>query len=167
MSYRIWYPQLDVFDCIRRLALLLAYRPTSTTAVERILITDFFLANPPLLHSVHMPSETRGHFRDLQIPRPEKGFLTFPAAPLLFHKMEPIQSKALREMTGKGLLRREPLENRQLALSESGLSLMKEDLPYSEGERAIAAFLACEFADLNGGELEELRQRTGLRRLAS
>jgi hypothetical protein len=114
-----------------------------------------------------MPSETRQHFRELQIPRPEKGFLTFPAAPLLFHKMEPIQSKALREMTGKGLLRREPLGNRQLALSESGLSLMREDLPYSEGERAIAAFLAGEFADLNGGELEELRQRTGLRRLAS
>ena len=101
MSSRLWYPQLDVYDCVRRVgALLSAY--TDPPGLERLCIADFYLANPPLLHQTQMPHPTRVAFRALGIPRPDKTFLTYPAPPLLFKQMEPIQKAAMLALTGKG-----------------------------------------------------------------
>jgi hypothetical protein len=157
MAFRIWYPQLDVFDCIRRVSVLASLRPPKLASVERLLIGDFFLANPPLLHQITMPSEVRKNFMELKVRRPEKAFLSYPAAPLLFHKMEPVQRRALNAMAAKKLLDGVKLDQRQVDLTDLGRSVLCE----------LANFIAVELIAIGEDNIEDLRRRTGLRRLSA
>jgi hypothetical protein len=71
MTGRLWYPQLDIYDSIRRMAGLLSLWPSkSLPSVERLYIADFYLANPPLLHKTHMPNDVRKKFTSLNILKP-------------------------------------------------------------------------------------------------
>jgi hypothetical protein len=102
MSGRLWYPQLDIYDAVRRMAgLLLFWNPAALPSQERLYIADFYFANPPLLHKTHMTSDVRKDFNSLGIPRPEKSFVNYPTAPLLFQKMEEVQKQGFRTLTGK------------------------------------------------------------------
>lgn len=166
MSVRIWYPQLDVYDCIRRIGGLLATFPTSPS-IERLYITDFYLANPPLLHSTKMSQNTRRAFRLLKIPRPEKTFLDFPAAPLLFNKMEPIQKEAVHAMLGKGLLSIENFQLNIAKLSNRGWSAIGTTLEenFTTNESILIQFLIQDFANNSDVDIFELRKSTGLSRV--
>lgn len=167
MAFRIWYPQLDVFDCIRRVSLLASLRSPTLASLERLLIGDFFFANPPLMHKIRMPSEVRKRFIELKVGNPEKAFLSYPAAPLLFHKMEPVQRRALKAMTAKRLLDPKKFEQRQVDLTELGHSVLREQLDFTDSERDLAEFIAVELLAVGEDNIEELRKRTGLRRLSS
>lgn len=105
MSYRQWYAQLDVYDTIRRyLALLVRWKGAAPTR-DRLFISDFYLANPSLLHLTHMTADVRRAFNSLKIAKPDQTFLKYPSPPILYGKMGGIQSQALHNLTGKGLLR--------------------------------------------------------------
>ena len=165
MNCRLWYPQFDVHDGIRRLgALLTAYH--APTGVERLYITDFYLANPPLLHRTQMSREVRRSFRNLNIPRPEKTFLTYPEPQLLYKKMEPVQKEALRAMTGKGLLSLEEYQKGLGQLTDNGNAILEQLLleQISDGEGKLVRFLTFEFAPLESVDVDRLRRSTGLRR---
>ena len=165
MNGRLWYPQLDVYDSIRRFgALLTAYH--DPTGVQRLYIADFYLANPPLLHRTQMSLETRRSFRELNIPRPEVTFLTYPAPQLLYKKMEPIQKEALRAMTGKGLLSLEQFQRGLVQLTDDGKAAFKQILlgRLSDGEHELIRFLTVEFAPMENAVVDGLRRSTGLRR---
>ena len=165
MNGRLWYPQLDVYDCVRRLgALISAY--SEPPGIERLCIADFYLANPPLLHWSKMSWDTRSTFRGLRIPRPKKTFLTYPAPTLLFGKMEPVQKEALRAMGGKGLISIKQLQRGVAAFTENGEAAFTTHLAgrLAGGERDIIRFLTDEFAaNAEAGSLA-LRRSTGLRR---
>ena len=167
MTGRLWYPQLDVFDTIRRVAALLSSYE-APPGIERLYIADFFLANPPLLHRTQMPQQTRRSFNKLRIPRPEKTFLTYPAAPLLFHKMEPIQKEAIRALSGKGLISPDGLRRGLVELTASGRDLLAQTTrtQITQHEAALVAFLTHDFAASSDLGPEGLRRRTGLRRVA-
>ena len=109
MNDRLWYPQLDPYDCVRRVGVLLS-RYEESLSLQRLRIADFYLANPPLLHFAKMKKNTRHQFNALHIVRPSKSFLAFPAPALLYGKMEPIQKEALSALGGKGLLSMEGLQ---------------------------------------------------------
>lgn len=165
MSGRLWYPQLDVYDSIRRIGVLLRAfeRPPG---VERLSIADFYLANPPLLHNTTMSRETRKAFSAIEIPRPNSTFLTYPAAPLLFHKMEPIQKEALRALAGKGLISMPQFQIGITELTDSGHQVFKntESVLLTAREAALVRFLARDFATTVEAGAADLRRRTGLRR---
>lgn len=167
MAFRIWYPQLDVFDCIRRLSLLASLSPPKLSSLERMVIGDFFFANPPLLYHITMPNEVRKQFMELKVRRPEKAFLSYPAAPLLFHKMEPVQRRALKAMAAKNLLDREKFDQRQVDLTDLGREILQERLDYTSAERELAQFIAVELIAIGEDSIEDLRKRTGLRRLSA
>ena len=60
MRVRLWYPQLDVYDAIRRIVCLLnTWDMEHPPTPERMFIVDFYLANPPLLHKTNMSADTR------------------------------------------------------------------------------------------------------------
>ena len=165
MNGRLWYPQLDVYDCIRRFgALLIAYR--DPTGIERLYIADFYLANPPLLHVTKMSNETRRSFRKLNVPSPEKTFLTYPSPQLLYKKMEPIQKEALKAMTGKVLLSSEQFQKGFAQLTHDGQMSLKQILVghLSEDEKELIRFLTIEFAQMGNADVDALRRSTGLRR---
>lgn len=168
MSFRLWYPQLDVYDAIRRMGTIVARWNAPIPSPERLQIFDFYLANPPLLHNTHMPSEVRKSFNSLKIPRPEKCFVSFPSAQLLFHKMEPVQSQALSTMLGKGLLDSEAYGVGRAAATTTGISLFRDTFAelMPEAERNVCAFLTKEFASIGSENIDELRHSTGLRRTA-
>ena len=166
MSGRLWYPQLDVYDCVRRIgALLLAFG--APPGVERLSIIDFYLANPPLLHRSKMTKDTRRLFTALKIPRPEKTFLTYPAPPLLFNKMEPIQKEALRAMAGKSLLSINELQRGVAKLTERGQAAFRTApiAKLAAGEMELIRFLTEDFAPTAEAGTLELRKSTGLRRV--
>ena len=166
MTGRLWYPQLDVHDGVRRFgALLSAF--SDPPGIERLCIADFYLANPHLLHLCRMSLDLRRCFRSLKIPRPEKVFLTYPAPPLLFKKMEPIQKEAIRAMTGKELLCIKQLQNGVAELTLIGRStfesIVRNNL--SNDEVSLIYFLTTSFASNGENDPQEIRRCTGLRRL--
>jgi hypothetical protein len=167
MSGRLWYPQLDIYDAIRRMAgLLLFCDPASRPSQERFFIADFYFANPPLLHKTHMTSEMRKEFNSLGVPRPENSFISYPSAPLLFQKMEEVQRQAFRTLAGKGLLDLASLERGVVKPSDTGAVLFEEQFAplFNEEERRLGRFIANSFAK-GGEQTEGLRRSTGLRRV--
>ena len=165
MSIRLWYPQLDVYDCVRRVGeLLLAY--PEPPGLERLYIADFYLANPPLLYRSHMTQVMRRSFRELSVPRPETTFLTYPAPPLLFKTMEPIQKDAMLAMTGKGLLSLEHYQRGIGKLTALGLQAFRTTLveKQSHEEVQLIAFLTRDFVTNGEFGVGELREKTALRR---
>lgn len=168
MSVRLWYPQLDVYDAVRRMAALLASWKVRSPARERLYIVDFFFANPPLLHRTHLPDEVRKTFNHLQVVRPEKAFLSYPSAPILFQKMGEVQRQALQTLIGKGLINLDMLAKGTVAPSSSGAKLFEQRMiqlvPASE--RPLLEFLTTKFAAIGDEDILDLRRRTGLRRLS-
>lgn len=168
MSTRLWYPQLDVYDAIRRIACLatrLEHRPPS---IERTYIFDFYLANPGLLHKVHMPREVRSEFGKVGIQHPDDEFLSYPAAPILFKKMEPIQKEAVRTLAGKELIDLKSLDRGEVTGSQNGRVLFRQKFQQmlTQPERDVLHFIAEHFSKIGLEDIRELRSRTGLRRMA-
>ena len=168
MMSRIWYPQLDIYHAIRRISTLLYFWEGKTTSLERLYISDFYLANPPLLHSVHMPSTIRDAFRELGVQKPEKSFLTYPTPSILFHKMAPIQKKALQAMVAKGILDSNKLQQGMVSLSDFGEQFSEEQVTsrMSQKESKLIDFLTSEFNKISEDDTTALRKRTGLRRMS-
>lgn len=167
MAHRIWYPQLDAFDCIRRMVAILSFADEEGLSMERAQMADLFLSSPPLLHSVKMSIQMRSNFRDLGISRPEQSFLSYPVAPLLFHKMEPVQRRAIRAMVGKNLIDLRLYEKRALNLTDDARNLLGTRLKHSVAELKLAQFIVSDILAIGEDNIEELRKRTGLRRLAA
>jgi hypothetical protein len=167
MSGRLWYPQLDVYDAIRRIGgLLMFWSSDAAPSPERLFIADFYLANPPLLHKTHMTRELRKEFSELGIQRPEKAFVSFPSPPILFQRMDEVQRQAFRTLTGKGLIDLPKLEKGTVAPSAAGFELFEDQFVplFSEAERKVAEFVAGSFA-LGNRDIGTLRRSTGLRRV--
>jgi hypothetical protein len=167
MNSRLWYSQLDAYDAVRRMGLLLLEWAGAAPSAERLFILDFYLATPPLLHQATLPLAVRDAFRQLRVPKPEASFIALPSAPLLFHKMAEVQKAALQTMYAKGLLRTEAAAAGTIAHSESGRELFAKTLSSltDEEEISFARFLLTHLAHVDDGEIGELRRRTGLRRL--
>jgi hypothetical protein len=169
MIGRLWYPQLDIYDAVRRMAgLLLLWNPASLPSQERLYVADFYLANPPLLHKTHMTSDVRRQFNSLEIPRPEKEFVSYPSAPILFQKMAEVQRHAYQTLIGKGLIDLSGLERGIVQPSQAGLRLFEEKFAslLSAEEQRIGDFIANSFTR-GGEEIVALRRNTGLRRLGT
>jgi len=166
MLGRLWYPQLDVYDTIRRMGLLLLEWGEKAPSSERLFIADFFLANPPLLHKTNMETKVRDSFRVLKIPKQDKTFLQYPLAPILYHKMESVQKKALQAFIGKGMIDLEGMKIGQVKLSAIGNDIIsdKSNISTANHETRLITFLVNEFAIQKDEGIRERRQRTGLRR---
>lgn len=168
MTRRLWYPQLDVYEAIRRIAVLLAYWDASAPpSQERLYIADFYLANPVLLHKMHMTRPVRNEFNSLDIKRPEKSFISYPSPPVLFQKMGEVQRHAFRTLTGKGLIDAEHLAQGAVVPTVAGHEVFADRfLPLlSESERHTTTFIARTFAAVGSMEIGGLRRSTGLRRV--
>jgi hypothetical protein len=168
MIGRLWYPQLDAYDAVRRIAGLLAlWAPKSPPSPERLFIADFYLANPPLLHRTHMSRDVRNLFHELGIGRPEKAFLNYPVAQILFQRMEEFQKQALRTLTGKGLVDLAELERGHVVPSDRGRALFAEKFVplFDDAEHLLADFLVRSFAR-SDEDIYTLRRSTGLRRIS-
>ncbi|BBK40234.1 hypothetical protein STVA_02540 [Allostella vacuolata] len=167
MSTRLWYPQLDVYDAIRRIGGLLSFwNADAAPSPEKLFIADFYLANPPLLHKTHMARELRNKFCTIGIPHPEKTFISYPSPPILFQKMDEVQRQAFRTLTGKGLIDLQKLEKGVVSPSVSGLTLFEElFVPlFTNIERKVAEFIATSFIPVES-DIGALRRSTGLRRV--
>ena len=166
MNGRIWYPQLDVYSCIRRLGgLLLSFE--IAPSIERLYIADFFFANPPLLHRCTMARDARRAFSALGIIRPDKSFLQYPAAPLLFGKMEPIQREAVRAMAGKGVISMDVLKTGIVELCPLGNELFTSTTVgnFVADEESLIEFLTTFFAMPTDDGISGLRKGAGIRRV--
>lgn len=134
--------------------------------MERFYILDFFLSAPCLLHNTHMPSDTRQHFRNLDIERANKGFLIYPASPILFSKMEPVQKSAMQTMIGKGLIDIDALRLGNILPSLGGqdFCINMHRSHSTDGERKLIVFLVEHFSKIGSDGPVGLRNATGLRR---
>ena len=168
MNERLWYPQLDVYDGIRRIGLLLIrWNPVSPT-LEHLYIADFYVANPPLLHQTSMTHSVRKTFKKLDIAKPGTTFLRYPTPQLLFHKMRPIQKSAIHSMVGKSIVDVNSMQLSKARLTTKGIKLFQivASENSSEYENSLINFLVAEFTSLNTDNPHELRRRTKLRRIS-
>lgn len=165
MKTRLWYPQLDVYDTVRRLSILILKWKNTSPLLEKVFIADFYLANAPLLHRVKMNNHFRQEFRDLHVSKPEKTFLSYPDPLILFHRMEPIQRVAFQTMVGRGLVDIHSAKQQLASLSESGHQWAQSCMASSsDNETRLAIFLVTAFTTMGDGTIQDLRLRTGLRR---
>lgn len=165
MTGRLWNAQLDIYDCVRRMSCLMSLMSEGLFR-ERLYILDFFFASPPMLHNTKMKLGVRSHFRDLKIPRPEKSFVTYPSAKLLFHQMEPVQKDAVSALLGKGLAVHNGDDKRVLALSDNGRLVFEDSIHdnIAETEWSLAKFLIQQFGAASDDGMKGLRDSSGLRR---
>lgn len=163
MIVRQWYSHLDPYDTVRRMIALLSRWSRPAPTLERLFICDFFLASPALLHDTHMPAHIRDTFRTFQIARPAKEFLSYPAAPVLFAKMEGVQREALQTLVGKGLLDLALFRQGRAALGQ-GLAEAVAPPQLTDRETHAIQFIALYFASIGENEPGALRLATGLRR---
>lgn len=163
MNSRLWYPQLDVYDAIRRICLILQCFKESP-GIERLYISDFFLANPPLLYRTSMSVEVRKNFMELKISRPEKTFISYPSSLLLFHKMGPVQKEAINALRGKGILSMDDFERGEVKLTKKVDGLFPIETMCTQEEKNLCVFLATMFSNPSEITSQELRRKTGLRR---
>ena len=166
MNFRLWYPQLDIYDTIRRMTCLLSNWSFDPISPERLSILDFYLSSPALLHGVNMTQETRLEFQRLQVVNQKKEFLSYPAAPILFQKMEEIQKGAIRTLVGKELILQDRLTRNEVLFSERGKQLAQDHFLtlVTESEQAVLKFLTSRLGAIGLRDIRELRRRTGLRR---
>ncbi len=164
MISRQWYPQLDIYDTIRRMAVLLRDFEKAP-GVERLFIADFFFATPALLHRTSMTKEVRSQFSQLDIARPDKSYVTLPTPQLLFYKMEPVQKQALTELCGRGLIDMELFNQGRITLSLSGYAIFDSKYLYTSIENSISGFLTKKLFSVDMMANMELRSRTGLHRI--
>ena len=164
MTARLWYPQLDIYDTVRRIALALQYF-SDAPGKERLRIVDFYLANPQLIHYTSMCREVRNSFRALKIERPDKAFISYPSPQLLFSKMGPIQNDAIVEMYSKELLSRRDYENGYMKPTKLCSLLYPIHTMATTGELKICDFLVNQFASKSEVSNIDLRKRTGLRKV--
>lgn len=157
-----WFPQLDVYDTCRRLVLILGRTSRADTSRERLFISDFYLANPSLLHHVKMPKATRDTFRQLRLPRSD--YVSYPPPPVLFEKMAGVQSEGFQNVVGRGLIEIESLRTGNVRLSSGGTSFFRTLTVSTEQEEHVLHFLTSSFLDV-GREIGGLRAATGLRRI--
>lgn len=165
MNVRLWYPQLDPYDAVRRMGAILHWRNGQRISVERLYICDFYMATPALLHGTTMPDATRKRFQSLAIPKANKQFVSYPSAPLLFRQMSEVQQQALQNLVGRGAIDIGILEAGEIQ-NASGTDVIFSQMSNlcSEAENRVAAFLANDFAEMDGREVREFRRRSGLRR---
>jgi hypothetical protein len=164
MIGRLWYPQLDVMDAVRRMSILLQIFE-SPPGIERLYISDFYLANPPLLYKTKMDRESREAFNQLKVARPEKTFLTYPSAQILFQKMDSVQRSAVEAMVGKGLLSVEEYLRGRVELTTIGSTLLPLQKICEDSEFQIGKFVSRIFAGKEEVGNVQLRRKSGLRRL--
>jgi hypothetical protein len=166
MSARLWYPQLDINETMRRMALILSHcvEPLSNS---RLYVLDFYLANPPLLNLVHMNRDVRRAFGELHIDKPGKSFISYPPAKLLFDKMRPMQMTALRTLVGKDIARSET--GARVTLTGNGRTVIEgsDAFTYLEGESELVVFLTTSFSSLGEGLAGGLERAANLSRVAA
>ena len=163
---QLWYPQLDVFDGVRRLTLLLMHWHATEPSLERLYVADFYFANPPLLHKTSMTMAVRKSFRKLSIANPKSSFLSYPTSPLLFQRMEPIQKQAVHAMVGKGILSAEKLRLGSARLTNRGMNIAEQLLSRQSSKQEIDLlhFLVQEFCAISSEDNHDFRRRSRLRR---
>lgn len=166
MSIRVWYPQLDIYDSIRRFGLLLYSSSEAAIGLERAYIADFFIANPILLHKVSMSQEMRKLFLSLRVPKPDKTFLSYPAAPILFHKMESVQRQALTALLAKSIIDDKCYTSGLIKLTDLGRTFVRQNLVANMTllEEELIPFIVKSFWEVEDTDLINLRRKTGLRR---
>ncbi|WP_027146476.1 ABC-three component system middle component 5 [Mesorhizobium sp. WSM3626] len=168
MTYRLWYAQLDLFDTARRYLALLSHWKGEPPNRDRLFVSDFYLVNPSLLHLTHMSADVRRTFTALRIPKPDETFIQYPSPPILYTKMGGIQTLALHNLVGKGLVELEPVNRDRYGLSEHGRDLVSQ-LGYQlvlPGEEEILNFLVTDYVAIGRGK-GGLRSMTGLRRIGT
>lgn len=166
--YRLWYAQLDVYDTLRRYLAILSRWTVDSPSRDRLFVSDFYLANPSLLHLTQMTAEARRSFSSLRIPRPDQTFLKYPSPPLLYNKMAGVQGEALHNLIGRGLCDVSLANKDAYRLSAQGhrlITTIGKNLVLPS-EEAILTFIANDFSTVGIGK-GGLRAATGLRRMGT
>jgi hypothetical protein len=167
MKYRLWCPQLDPYDTIRRMSLILRQMDGTPVSREKLYICDFFVANPALLHKTYMTSEVRKKFYKLEIKKPEASFINYPPAPILFAKMAGTQRIALQNLIGRNLLSLDSVRSDVILLSQEGRNFAARIFLglSNEIEPRLLRFICTDFASVAADQPGGLRAATGLRRI--
>lgn len=163
MSPRIWHASRDPYHCaFRLLRLLLAC--DGKMELERARILDIFLLFPSLLHRPHLTSDARKALRDLNIARPEDGFVNLPSAATIFQDVRMYQNVAVTHLVAKGILATEALREGVLSLRPGSIPPeLTKSIEIRNGDDAkFAEFLVNAWKDipLRGGS--SMYRRIGL-----
>jgi ABC-three component (ABC-3C) system Middle Component 5 len=122
-DYRIWHSSRDPYHCAFRIISLLK-EDGGAIRVEKLRILDMFFLYPPLLYRLSLPNEQKSNFRKLKITHPNKYFIRLPGTAAIWQDLQVFQSTALKQLTGRGLLRRDSLRDHRA-------HLMLENVPQS------------------------------------
>ncbi|MGI4748911.1 MAG: ABC-three component system middle component 5 [Janthinobacterium lividum] len=114
-EFRVWFAARDLYHCAFRMLRLLSFK-VEAVPVEKLRILDMLLMYPALTARMRLPNDVREQLRALKIPPEKAQFVHLPGTASIWQDLQLYQSAALKELTGRGLLKREALVNRYAAL---------------------------------------------------
>ncbi|WP_348540200.1 ABC-three component system middle component 5 [Ruegeria sp. R8_2] len=162
-DFRVWHPSRDPYHCIFRMVRILLAK-SEAIQVEKLRILDMFLLYPSLMHRLSLPSETKKKFRSLKIPTPSKEFVRLPGTASVWQELQIYQSTALKQLAGRGLLRRDSLRDHyaQLILDQLPAQILKRAKEDNQSDTKLVSFLVNDLADLPVSGPSGLVKRAGI-----
>lgn len=163
----MWFPQLDAFDAMRRMGLLLMNWQNKPIVKEHLYILDFYFCSPSLLHNCRMTKDTRKEFNALNIQRPRMEFIDYPTEQILYNKMISVQESALNSLFAKNILLIDLFEDGYVSITESGKKLFQENERKltSIKSNLLIEFLVGSFSIDAIQDINSLKEKCGLRRV--
>jgi hypothetical protein len=162
-NLRVWHASRDPYHCAFRLLRLLAAKKNEIE-LERLRILDMFLLYPSLLHRSSMPLAVKDRFRNLDIEKPESIFMHLPSPASVFQELCLYQNSAVAQLTAKGLISPEDLNERNVKLlhSEVPLELRERTETKNREDGGLTAFLVGPFSTIPLRGPESVYRKVGL-----
>ncbi|WP_417834345.1 ABC-three component system middle component 5 [Thalassospira xiamenensis] len=164
---RLWYPQFDIYDAIRRQGIIVSFYNKAEISLEFLFICDFYICNPSLMSRASMRADERKAFNSSGIPKPHQHFLSFPDERLLYAKMGGVQKQATKELAARGLIEVDRYKDAWIVATPQGSQLFDDWLCNNSEELEYKSldFLKKYFAPVTEGGVRDLKKKTGLTRV--
>ena len=162
-DYRIWHSSRDPYHCAFRLISILL-ETEKEIHIEKLRILDMYFLYPTLLHRLSLPNDVKTRFRTLKIKKPEKSFVRLPSTASVWQELQVFQSTALKQLAGRGLLRRDALRDHHVLLEAEQVPsrLQKRAAQHNSEEKILLTFLTDDVAKLPVGGPTGLVKRAGI-----
>jgi hypothetical protein len=160
---RVWHASRDAYHCAFRMMRILDAKGEALP-IERLRVLDMYLLYPALLQRLSLPSEIKKSMRALKLPSDDKMFIRLPSTAAVWQDLQVYQAAALKQLGGRGLLKRDALRDHYAALSEENVPepLRSRIVAENEEQSTLLNFLVNDVASLPTSGSDNVFKRAGL-----
>lgn len=160
---RIWYAARDPYHCAFRMIRLLTWKGDDIP-VDQLRVLDMLLMYPSLALRMKLPAPMRKNLRALSLPHVKDLFMNLPGTASIWQDLQLYQSAALKQLAGRGLLKRDALLDRYASLDQRNMpaSLHDRATVQNAAQPSLMTFLITDVANLPANGPDNIFKRAGI-----